>query len=271
MMMPPQHMGIHSLMPHAAGMGAHSGIGTPHGIGGMQHFDDGGTVPDDPNAGIAPSASTQNPTAQNEIQRYAGMSTEELQELAVRLGPTAQGQLVQKILQQKRTRPGMAFGGMMSPSEGVPSWTRTEERETSGLLHSGVAGRTDQLKVNAPVDSYVVPADVVSGLGEGNSLSGARVLQKAFGVGPYGVPLPKMNARTSAPRPPALPRAKGGATPTDRVPILAAGGEFIIHPEHIVKKFGSVKRGHAILDAWVKHERAKIIKTMKSLPGPSKD
>lgn len=246
---------------------------------------DGGIVDDPEDAatgvgGITTSLDDQNPMTANQVERYRGMSTEQLQELSARLGNSQQGQIVQRVLNQKHIMsdpngeadlPTMATGGMMSPSEGNPWWTKEEERgSTSGLLHSAVAGRTDQLKVQAPSGAYVVPADVVSGLGEGNTMSGARILQQAFSTGPFGVPLPRSSGnRNTIPRPPSLPqRAKGGATHT---PILGAGGEFIVAPQHIARKFGSVARGHRLLDRWVKYERAKIIKTMAKLPGPAKD
>lgn len=281
---PAMPRGPAAQMPRTPGMARPSamvaGPRMPHGI---SHFDTGGVVDDsgsggDITTGIAPTATNQAPMAQNAIQRYQSMSPEELQELAVRLGGTPQGQMVQQILTQKRIRPQMADGGgMMSPQEGMPWWSRQEERSSgSGLLHSAVAGRTDQLKVSPLSGSFVVPADVVSGLGEGNSLAGARILQEEFQTGPYGVPLPKIAGRTSAPRAPAPPpqeHAKGGATQQGpvRVPILGAGGEFILGPHHLIRKFGSVERAHKILDKWVVHERKKIIKTMSKLPGPAQD
>lgn len=125
----------------------------------------------------------------------------------------------------------------------------------SGFLNSHVAGRTDHLHVTLPAGSYVVPADVVSGIGQGNSLAGAHVLHEMF-----------------APTPGAPPaRARGGATPAPKpVPILAAGGEFVVDPSALARVFGSVAKGHKAMDAWVIQERRKIVKTMSKLPGPAK-
>ncbi len=39
-----------------------------------------------------------------------------------------------------------------------------------------------------PPGSYVIPSDVVSGLGEGNTKAGADALYKQFKMGPYGTP-----------------------------------------------------------------------------------
>lgn len=58
----------------------------------------------------------------------------------------------------------------------------------------------------------------------------------------------------------------GGSTP-----IMAAGGEYVIHPTQVAKVgHGDVKTGHKILDVFVKNIRAKTISTLKKLPGPAK-
>lgn len=67
-----------------------------------------------------------------------------------------------------------------------------------------------------------------------------------------------------------LGKAHGGAT--DSVPIVAAGGEYVISPEDVVHiGKGSLDHGHKILDAFVKKMREKTIKTLQRLPGPKKD
>ena len=64
--------------------------------------------------------------------------------------------------------------------------------------------------------------------------------------------------------------AEGGAT--DGVPIVAAGGEYVIPPEDVVHiGGGDLDHGHKVLDAFVKKMRQKTIKTLQSLPGPKKD
>lgn len=127
------------------------------------------------------------------------------------------------------------------------------ETHPGGLLASHVAGRTDHLPLNVKAGSYVIPADVVSGLGEGNSLAGKNVLSQMFGGGKQAMPYTPAH------------RARGGA-----VPIMAAGGEYIITPEQVKKKFGNMDHGHKVLDTFVKNARAKNIKTLKNLPGPAK-
>lgn len=116
----------------------------------------------------------------------------------------------------------------------------------SGPLKAQVAGRTDHLPISVEEGAYVVPADVVSGLGEGNTEAGYKVLGSMF--------------------------PSKATTPSKKsVPIIAAGGEYVIHPAEIVAKFGNLESGHRTLDAFVIGSRHKLIKTLSKLPGPKKD
>lgn len=64
--------------------------------------------------------------------------------------------------------------------------------------------------------------------------------------------------------------ATGGA-PADGVPILAAGGEFVISPEHIARLGdGDIKEGHRRMDEWVVRTRRQIVEKMKKLKPPVK-
>lgn len=120
-----------------------------------------------------------------------------------------------------------------------------------GAIRSAVAGRTDHVPIDVPAESFVIPADIVSGLGEGNTENGHEVLRRLFN-------LPGASA------PAAIHRADGGA-----VPIMAAGGEFVVPPEAVAEKGnGDIKKGHAVLRAFVKHVRKELIKKLKSLPNP---
>jgi hypothetical protein len=126
----------------------------------------------------------------------------------------------------------------------------------TGPIHSPVAGRTDHLPMHVPAGSYVIPADVVSGFGEGNTMAGFKALNRTFG------------------RHGGKPHfaAGGAAEDGEAVPIVAAGGEYVIHP-HAIKIIGGgdMKAGHAELDKFVVLGRNKIVKTMKNLPPPKKD
>jgi len=119
-----------------------------------------------------------------------------------------------------------------------------------GPIPSPVAGRTDHLPMHVPSGSYVIPADIVSALGEGNTMNGFKIVDD-------------MNAEHHDDG-----RFANGGT----VPIVAAGGEYVI-PPHVVAGVGkgSLDTGHKVLDGFVKHVRAKTIKTLKKLPGPKKD
>src|SRR6185437_4786256 len=108
--------------------------------------------------------------------------------------------------------PKLADGGPPS----IPYWVRQAERtavqKPTGLLMSDIGGRTDHIASNPAANSYVIPADVVSGLGEGNSLAGAKVLTQIMGMGPHGTPLPQglAGARSRFVGLPAPPRSRGG-------------------------------------------------------------
>jgi hypothetical protein len=167
--------------------------------------------------------------------------------------------------------PKFAGGGDVKP----PWYTISESRNLmrQGALHSPVPGRTDALPVTAQKGAYVVPADVVSGLGQGNTMAGTKTLESMFKTGPYGTTMPKM-------RRPSLPTgnrrnrgfADGGEVMMGEEPgvdIMAAGGEFIVPPEAVAEiGGGDIAHGHDILDAFVKKVRGDTIATMQQLPGP---
>lgn len=169
--------------------------------------------------------------------------------------------------------------GAFSQSMDNPSWTRSEARDMQhpeGFINSSVAGRTDRLPLAVGTDSHVIPADVVSGLGQGNSLAGADMWQRALRIGPYGTPLPGGYARhTPIPRAPAMPSsggngyASGGSTGT--TPIMAAGGELVVPPWRIQQLGGGdMKKGHAIIDKAIDHVRKHTIEFLKHAPKPKK-
>lgn len=269
---------------------------------------------------------------QQMIQRYAQLPTEKLQELQARLGGTSQGQLVGRLLQQRRMMPQQTqtqtqapqqqaspipqptpvqtqptqsfrkgggivekrdFGGSMGLSEADPWWTRREATSAdSGLLHGSTPGRADSVKTQAPPGSYIIPADVVAGLGEGNTLAGARVMQSILGSGPHGIPQARIGRGSGPPRPPAIPRQAqeelktGGPVPVfkakpragggdvadrDKTPVDLSDGEFVVHPHDCIRiGGGDLKAGHRVLDKWVIEQRKKHIAKLKALPGPVK-
>lgn len=112
---------------------------------------------------------------------------------------------------------------------GLARGGKSEKKKThSGPIHSSVAGRTDHLPMHVASGSYVIPADIISALGEGNSMAGFKVAKNIFSAPgpygqstdsmpygasglPYGVPAPKKasGGKASSP-PPARPSNLGG-------------------------------------------------------------
>jgi len=184
----------------------------------------------------------------------------------------------------------MDIGGIPSMSQMAPWYLRREATgedsvHSAGLFPGSTGGRTDVLNRLVPAGAYVVPADVVSGLGEGNTMAGANILDKMMHSLPHGISGGKSGGRgMGIPRAPApyhqshtnvssmvsrggVPKNKGH----DHIPIVAASGEYLISPEHVkLIGNGDLKHGHRILDHFVLHVRNKTTKTMKKLPGPKK-
>lgn len=139
-----------------------------------------------------------------------------------------------------------------------------------GPINSGVAGRTDHLPMHVEHASYVIPADVVGHLGQGNTIAGFKVLRRTFGGMPYkGGKMPYGATGGPYGEPLATGGAADGDTPT--VPIVAAGGEHVLTPDEVRSVGdGDIDVGHKVLDEFVKRTRANAIKTLSKLPGPAK-
>lgn len=116
-----------------------------------------------------------------------------------------------------------------------------------GPIHSPVAGRTDHLPIKVPSGAYVIPADIISAAGEGNTMAGFNYANKVFGM--------QEKLPTHEP-----------------VEIVAAGGEYVIAPESVERiGGGDMDAGHTNLDEFIKMYRAKTINTLSKLPGPKRD
>jgi len=127
----------------------------------------------------------------------------------------------------------------------------------SGLIRDATPGRTDRLPMSLPSDTYVVPADVVSGLGQGNTEAGGRLLDTMF-----------RDHKSAGGR----LRASGGRASSSPVQIIAAGGEYLIDPEVVYSLGkGDPDKGHKELDKWVRATRQRVVNHMTKLPGPRKD
>jgi hypothetical protein len=141
----------------------------------------------------------------------------------------------------------------------------------TGPIHSAVAGRTDHLPMHVPSGAYVLPADIVSAMGEGNTMNGFKVATDLFGQPFYGHGVP-YGSGAGEPYGVTTPGKADGGEVGMPVPIVAAGGEFVIHPDAVRQRGrGSLEDGHQILDEFVKRMRSKTVKTLRKLPGPKKD
>lgn len=159
---------------------------------------------------------------------------------------------------------------------------RADGGAVSGALLGTNGGRTDTLPITVAAGSYVIPADVVSGLpgAEGNSLAGHNALNRLFSMAPfspdkapYGAAATKLKPHKPnfGSHPPAIWHGGKVEERNGRVGIIAAGGEHIVPPE-IVQNLGrgNIKLGHEILDEFVKEVRKRNIRDLKKLPGPVK-
>lgn len=189
----------------------------------------------------------------------------------------------------------LAFAGVVSPFSRQNIYA--EEAPIQGFLGGDTLGRADAKNASVTSGAYVMPADVISGLGMGNSLAGAALTQKWLTTGPFGMPEPRGGRGSGPPRPPSglrtpePPYAKGGGAPIakgaqDPVPVALSDGEFVIKPEivahhadlgglplddHDPKHYeAALKRGHDILDHLVLALRAKHLKETAALPKPAK-
>lgn len=148
-------------------------------------------------------------------------------------------------------RVGMANGGDPSVeaalriAQSAPPGANLAHNVT-GPLDAPTPGRTDTLPISVPHGAYVLPADVVSAIGQGNSQAGAHALNRLFGAPPPG----------------AIGK------PVD---IVGAGGEYVVHPHAVAAVGGGeLDRGHAALDALVEKTREAYRKRLAKMPGPKR-
>ena len=164
-----------------------------------------------------------------------------------------------------------AKGGSIKP----PPPKITTSKMHTGPIRSLVAGRTDHLPMHVPSGSYVIPADIISAMGEGNTEAGFRVAKKIFSrpqMPMTGMPYKAQGMPYGAKGLPFSGSFKAAGGQTGPVPIVAAGGEYVIHPEDVAYLGGGdIDAGHQGLDDFVVKMRQKTVKTLKGLPGPKKD
>lgn len=118
-----------------------------------------------------------------------------------------------------------------------------------GLVGGHDGGRADTVMCSVPKGSYIIPADVVSGMGQGNTTRGAKAFDGVFGT--------------------AAHVANGMLQKMPMVPVKLSSGEYSVDPIAVSKEGGgNLSRGHDTLDQLVTKLRARHLKETKALPGP---
>ncbi len=183
--------------------------------------------------------------------------------------------LVKSIARSRKKEPVVekaAGGPTISPDIKVPWAARSANYalragKAKGPVIGTTPGRADQKAVSVDSGSYVVPADIVSAIGQGNSAAGHKTIGTMFSGSrtKYGGSKFKMHGMSG------LGKFAAGGTPSD-VPIAISDGEHVIAPEEVLHfGDGDMKTGHDRLDKWVLAWRQKNIKQLKRLKGPKKD
>lgn len=140
--------------------------------------------------------------------------------------------------------PGFADGG-------VPGMDGADPHIPHGPVVGPDGGRDDTRPVSVPSGSFIIPADVVAGLGGGNTQAGFAELDRMFGT-----------AETTH-------MATGGEVPA--VPIRISDGEYVISPAKVAEiGGGDLNVGHKALDKLMIQLRQQNIKQLQSLPPPAK-
>jgi uncharacterized protein (TIGR02594 family) len=137
-------------------------------------------------------------------------------------------------------------------------------RGIAGPLYGSTGGRADKVPATARSGSHVIPADIVSHMGQGNTNAGLQALERMFKTGPYGTSLPARRGRRGF--------ADGGEIGADEIPVMLSDGEFVVPPEVVAELGnGDTALGHDALDAWIMDERRRAIDAIASLPPPATD
>jgi len=178
------------------------------------------------------------------------------------------------LLRQLTDKSAKAFGGSMTTTithEGPGAFMGNHVQKHVGPIKSAVAGRTDHLPMHVPHGAYVIPADIISAMGEGNTAAGFKHMDYIFGGTPYEGGKEPYN-QPGTPYGARMPSGHAAGGAAGAVPIVAAGGEYVLSPEQVMHAGnGDLNMGHRVLDEFVKRKRLETIKTLKALPGPRRD
>jgi hypothetical protein len=156
---------------------------------------------------------------------------------------------------------GLSAGPDEGPDDDTDENTGTTlDDDCVHLVQSETPGRTDRIPMTARAGSYILPADVVSGLGQGNTAAGAKMWADVLKLH-----MPKPQSKM----PPIPGYAAGGVD--DSSDIVVAGGEVVVSPECVAAiGGGDPEAGKEVLNKAVLGVRQQVAEHNKNLPGPVK-
>lgn len=126
------------------------------------------------------------------------------------------------------------------------------EVKSQGPLLGSTPGRADKLPVDVEDGAYVLPADCVSALGDGNSLAGHAAIEHMVSQLPHA----KSNG--------------GKASSGKSVPCMLSDGEHLLSRETVEQiGGGDYEKGKRVLDHFVTHVRHQTIRKLSKLPPPA--
>jgi hypothetical protein len=170
-----------------------------------------------------------------------------------------QNQAIAAALSAARSK--HAAGGIPTPltENDIADNAAKDSRAHVGPIQAPVAGRTDHLNMHVPAGSYVIPADIVSAFGEGNTEAGLKIFDG-------------LCHDWNKPRGGFARNETAHKTDNALAPIVAAGGEYVIPPSVVRNMgYGDIDAGHDLFDKFIVLARKDLIKTLKKLPGPKSD
>lgn len=167
----------------------------------------------------------------------------------------------------KIVRQSKASGGGIAAA--LPQVAQGDEIKGNGLFQGDASGRADTVNATVPSGAYMIPADVVSALGDGNTESGAKVLDGLIPMA-EGQPAPQEGITGGLAKGGIVrPEPQKGGIAGKPTPIKASNGEYLVSPERVAALGGGdINHGHDILDEFVQEIRQKNADKLKKLPKP---
>ena len=169
-----------------------------------------------------------------------------------------------------------------------------------GALRGDTPGRADKVDTTVEDGSHIIPADIVSYLGSGNTDSGFLRLEKLFpnsvahrawggGLSSTGLPhlpnpahmpgmvtphitplrLPRLAGVPGMRKPPVPHMAMAEGGEAAQIPVMLSHGEFACSPRDVtIAGGGDIEKGHQAIDKWILKTRKEAIAKLRSLPKP---